>query len=509
MASLIGSAITESLPDWLDDRASASPGALALIHGERRWTYRQLAEDAARWAGWLASQGIREGERVGVLLPNIPEYVLVIHALMRLGAVAVLLNTRLTAQELRYQVDVAGCAVVIGEPGTSQRAGSLGRPIIDLSAYNPEGIPPAPPRAFRLADVQAILFTSGTSGKPKGAQLTYSNHFYGAVASAFRAGVYPHDRWLCILPLYHVGGLSIVMRSVLYGTCIVLQNGFDVATVSHALDHQGVTLASLVPTMLYRLLDARQGQAPPPDLRLVLLGGAAADRELVERSHMAGFPVVTTYGLTEACSQVATQTVSGTLAKPASVGKPLSFVRVRIVDEAGNAVAPGVPGEIVVESPMVMRGYLGADDASERALRDHNALYTGDIGYLDEDGDLWLLQRRSDLIVTGGENVYPAEVEAVLKRHPSVEAVCVVGVPHPEWGQQVAAMVVLRATGRDDDAPSPSADDLIAFCRGALAGYKIPRQIRFADALPLTASGKIERKQVAALLGAESDRRDS
>jgi O-succinylbenzoic acid--CoA ligase len=281
--------------------------------------------------------------------------------------------------------------------------------------------------------------------------------------------------------------------------------------------------------MLHRLLETRDHW--PATLRLILLGGAAAPPELIERGNalprklsmvndqlpmvnegmltiddwqlaIDNSPIVApTYGLTEAASQVATMPPAEAARKPGSVGKPLLFSEVRIVDEAGEETPPGEVGEIVVTGPTVMRGYLNDQQSTENSQQataapkseipnQKSTIHTGDMGYLDEEGDLWVVQRRSDLIVSGGENVYPAEVEAVLRAHPAVAAACVVGTPDPEWGQRAAAMVAVG----DDTAVTPA--DLDQFCRERLAGYKRPRQWRLVPALPLTASGKIARGEV-------------
>jgi O-succinylbenzoic acid--CoA ligase len=272
---------------------------------------------------------------------------------------------------------------------------------------------------------------------------------------------------------------------------VILQHGFDVAQVNAAID-SGATLVSLVPTMLYRLLAARI--APPPDsLRLILLGGAAADPELVRRCQALNIPIATTYGLTEACSQVATQTPQATERKPGSVGRAVPGTHIRVLTESGTEAAVGEYGEIVVSGPTVMQGYFDNPQATSDALRE-GVLHTGDIGCFDEDGDLRIVQRRSDLIVTGGENVYPAEVEAALRAFPGVQDACVVGVPDSEWGQRVVA-AVMPVSGAEI-----ALEELLAFARGRLAGYKVPRVIRLLDALPLTASGKIERRAVQELL---------
>jgi O-succinylbenzoic acid--CoA ligase len=245
--------------------------------------------------------------------------------------------------------------------------------------------------------------------------------------------------------------------------------------------------------MLFRLLEAGLRTT---DLRLALLGGAAASPNLIQRALDAGVPIAPTYGLTEAASQVATQRPMETVRKSGSVGKSLLFTTVSIWGDDGQ-LPTGTPGEIVVNGPTVMRGYFNDQEATACALRPEG-LRTGDIGYVDEAGDLWLVDRRVDLIVSGGENVYPAEVERVLQQHPGVAAVCVVGVPHPEWGQQVTALVVPHESG------TVSTADLLNFSHSRLAGYKQPRRIEFASHLPLTDSGKIHRREVARLLNTET-----
>lgn len=471
--------------DWLTVSTRANPDNLALIYADQQWTYRELDQQVNAACAWLKHQGIVAGQRIAVLMPNCPEYVILVHALIRLGAVIVPLNTRLTTIELAYQVTKVQAAMVISTEATAKIAAELPCPalVMSLAAFALFNANPPAQCTLDLDAPHAIIFTSGTTGNPKGAILTYGNHFYGAMASAYRIGTLPDDRWLCCLPLYHVGGLNILMRCCLYGTTVVLHNGFNVEAVNHALAQQAVTLISLVPTMLYRLLDTAFNA---PNLRLVLLGGAAATPDLMERCTAASIPVATTYGLTEADSQVATQTPASTLRKPGSVGKPLPFNTVEILNEAGEAQPAGEIGEIVISGPTVMQGYFGDPEATLQ----NSKLYTGDLGYFDAEGDLWLVQRRSDLIVSGGENVYPAEIEIILKQHPAIADACVVGIPDAEWGQKVAAAVVLQPNA------NLTTDELTAFCRQHLAGYKIPRLIRVVEALPLTASGKIERKTV-------------
>ncbi len=479
--------MVEAQKDWLGSRVAASPMQLAMQMGERQWSYAELNQMVDGCCARLVALNVQPGDLVGALLPNSLLYVCLIHALARLGAVLVPLNTRLTPPEWQWQVTHVGCKLVLCAPEmvTREVVGDAHYLPVDEEWLDTATIfidPHFQPHPFDLNRAQAVVFTSGTSGRPKGAILTFANHFYGAMASAYRVGILPNDLWLSCLPLYHVGGLAVIWRSCLYGTAVDLHPRFDLTAVNDSLDHQPVTLISLVPTMLARLLASRATW--PETLRLALIGGAALSPDLLAEALAAGVPIAPTYGLTEAASQVATMHPADVLRKPGSVGRPLLFTTVRIVGVDGCELPPGEIGEILVSGPTVMTGYWG-----EVALAD-NAFHTGDMGYIDVDGDLWIVQRRSDLIVTGGENVYPVEVEAVLKSHTAVIAACVVGLPDATWGQVVAAAVVVKGSTAVTTA------ELTQFCRQRLAGYKIPRHIDFTPDLPLTASGKIARQEV-------------
>ncbi|GAB4575183.1 MAG: o-succinylbenzoate--CoA ligase [Anaerolineae bacterium] len=481
------------MQDWLTARANATPDRLALVDHTAAgqpvsYTYRDLNRLAGGLAAWLAAQGVQPGDRVAALLDNSAAYVALIHAIRQIRAVLVPLNTRLVAHEIAWQVAHVGCHLLVYAPRFAEAAAQAAIPARPVPALTTLAASESPQLAVRLESPAAIVFTSGTTGHPKGALLTHGNLFHSAMASAYRLGVLPTDRWLCSLPLYHVGGLSIVLRSCLYGTAIDLLDGFDAERVDALLRQTPITLVSLVPTMLYRLL-AIKHHPWHAALRLLLIGGAALSTDLAARALADGLPIATTYGLTEAASQVATALPDEVAARPGTVGKPLIFTSVTVVDEAGNPLPPDEIGEIVVSGPTVMAGYFHDLDTLD-ALPAPGPLRTGDLGRLDAAGNLWLVQRRSDLIVSGGENVYPAEVENVLLRHPAIQAACVVGVPHPEWGQQVAAAIV-RTPGR-----ALTAEEVVRHVRQHLAGYKQPRRILFVDALPQTASGKINRRSV-------------
>lgn len=487
------------MQDWLAARAPVRPKRIALHIGSNQWTYGELDRMASETAALLLSLGVQPGDRVAVLMLNSVEYVGVIFAAMRLGAVLVPLNARLTKDELAYQVEKVGAKLLLCHSQTEEAADPLSRPglsvisMTDIGSHSAllKAQPSIKPREINLSEPLAIVFTSGTSGKPKGAVLSYGAFYHSANASAYRLGTMHEDRWLCVLPLYHVGGLSLLLRAVLYGISVDLFSSFDAEAINYRLSMHPVTLISLVPTMLHRLLAVRE-DALWSKLRCILLGGAAASHDLILRAADAGAPVATTYGLTEAASQVATTFPGEAIAKPGTVGKPLMFTNMRIIDSAGQDLPPGEIGEIVVKGMTLMSEYYGEPEATAQALRG-GELYTGDLGYLDEQGDLFIVQRRSDLIVSGGENVYPAEVEAILRQYPGVQEVCVVGLPDEEWGQRVAAaLTVKEGTARD---PGP----LLAFAREHLAGYKLPRRVLFVDALPMTASGKIQRSAVGDL----------
>jgi O-succinylbenzoic acid--CoA ligase len=474
--------------DWLAAQAQAAPRAVALITPQGRWTYAALdaAVDAA--CARLAALGLRQGDRAALHGPNDGAAVILVHACARMGIVAAPLNTRLAPVEVGEQMRAARPALLICE---SPAVAAAAHPFVercftraDFDALAPAAFT-APP--FDVERDQAIVFTSGSAGAPKGVRLTFANHLWSAVGSAARLGASPDDHWLSVLPLFHVGGLAVLFRAALFGFTVTLLPRFDPDDVGAALvqTQLPVTLVSLVPTMLKRLLD--QGWQAAPALRCVLLGGAAADETLLARARATGVPVAATYGMTEAASQIATQTLRDAHAKPLSVGRPLAGTRVRICDEHGNDMPACVVGEIVVSGQTVMPGYFENPEADARALR-RGELCTGDLGYRDADGDLFVLQRRSDLIISGGENVYPAEVERVLRAHPSVADALVVGAPDAEWGQRVAALLVPHANATID------VDDVLRHARSQLAGYKLPRIVRVVHALPLLSNGKLDRK---------------
>ncbi len=396
------------------------------------------------------------GGRVAIALPPGLAFAQALHACLLLGAVAVPIDVRSSPAERTRLADRA--ALLLEEP--------LAVPSADGRAS------PRPTPADDSHDLDAtavVIHTSGTTASPKPVELTYGNFLWSALGSAVALGRDPQERWLCALPLAHVGGLSILVRSAVYATTAVVHEGFDSERVRDALLEQGVTLVSLVATTLARLLDA--GLARPPSLRAALTGGGPVPEALVARARAAGVPVATTYGLTEACSQVTTTPVAALADDRPGGGAALFCTRVRI----------GRDNEIMVQGPTVAPGAAGSD----------GWLHTGDVGTLDDEGRLMVTGRIADTIVSGGENVAPAEVEAVLEAHPDVLEAAVLGRPDPQWGEAVTAIVVVRPGVVVDG------EALRAHCARVLAPYKVPREVVLArEPLARTPSGKLRRREL-------------
>jgi o-succinylbenzoate---CoA ligase len=490
---------SETFPDWLRRRASSNPDRLAVIADTTKLTFAELDHRVDLAAQWLASLGVVSGDHIALHLPNSIAFVQLVHAISRLGAVLVPINLRLTPGEIAWQLgDVQASQMISTEPSKSLsdaiRQSSPSTRITQIDPHHPDfGTDSAPsefvPAEYHRADeTHSIVYTSGTTGRPKGAMLTYGNHWWSALGSGLNLGIHTDDRWLAVLPLFHVGGLSILLRSVIYGITVVMHESFDPATVNRSISEDRVTIISVVSTMLRRMLEI-QGNNPYPNwLRCVLLGGGPAPRPLLAECASRNIPVNQTYGLTEAASQIATLAPDDALRKLGSAGKPLYPNELAIgVDD--RRAHPGEPGEILVRGPIVTAGYFAHPEATVAALKD-GWFRTGDAGYLDEDGYLYVLDRRDDLIVTGGENVYPAEVEAVLSGHPDIIEAGVIGIPDEEWGQRIAA-VITCVDG------SPDLDELRNWCRRYLAGYKIPAEFQCTgNPLPRNAGGKLLRRQL-------------
>ena len=427
------------MDDWVRAAARERPDHPAVVADDGELTYRQLDEEASRAARRLAALGVEQGDRVMTTLAAGAAFAALLHAAPRVGAVLVPFDPRL---------EPAGGGLVVAEPLDGEEADVPLRTELD----------PAVPHT--------VVYTSGTTSEPHAVELTVGNHHASALASARALGVEPGDRWLCVLPPFHVGGLAILLRSAIYATTAVVHDGFDADRVREALEAGQTTVASFVSTMLHRLRDV--GLQSAPALRVALLGGGPIPVDLLDWARARGLPVAPTYGMTETASQIVTVPPADAL-RGERAGQPLEGVDLRI--------APG--GEIHVRGPMVA--------PAERA--EDGWLHTGDLGALDDRGRLTVAGRLKDVIVSGGENVMAGRVEDVLRGHPAVADVGVAGLPDAEWGERVAAWVVLRT-----DVPG---EELVARCRARLAPFEVPKEIHPVAELPRNAAGKLVRSRLA------------
>lgn len=424
--------------DWLARSASENPAATAVVEDDRtRVSYAQMNALANEAAQGLSDAGVGVGDIT----------------LLEVGLVDRYLIAKLWAH---WRVGAAPLVIDQASPYLAQWSGTL-REIWDTG-----------PTAAESSPLHSVLLTSGSSGQPLPVRLTRDNVAAAVLSSQARLGNTADDRWLLALPLFHIGGLSIVWRSAAAGGAVVIHQRFDADRAAAAIRDGLVTMASLVPTMLYRILEADGG--PYTGMREILLGGAAASRELVERALDAGLPVLQTYGMTETCSQISTVVPGEARSSLGTSGRPLDGIEIA----TGGA---GV-GEIVVSGPAVSPGYLGQPDR----VGGHS---TGDIGYLDENGRLVVLGRADDMVITGGENVYPTQVAEVLAGYRDIVEIQVVGMPDPEWGQALVAIVV------GPDAVERSRIE--EWAQQRLPRHEIPKRWAFVGAMPLQAGGKVDR----------------
>lgn len=482
-----------NVAELLERSAGYHPARPALVAGDRRWTYAELDGEASAIAGGLAGLGLKPGERLGLHLPNRPEFVLAYYGAQKAGLVPLSLNVTYAAEELRYIVgDAAPSAIITTEPAAGSLPAQSAMPAVRhvLDAKDLGRIARDPLRAIDRDrdETAAILYTSATTGRPKGVMLTHANVVSNAHATVHHLRMSPEDRGLCALPMFHCFGQNFIMNAlVAAGATLVLQERFQLEPFMEALTLHRSTILYAVPTMYILFLSAGR-TFDLSSVRLSFSAAATLPTDVERRWHeVYGQWIHQGYGLTE-CSPFASYNHEVAF-RSGSLGTPIENVEMRIVDEQGQPLPDGELGEIAIKGPNVMKGYWGDPQATAEAIRD-GWLHSGDLGYRERDGYYFIVDRVKDMINVAGFKVFPREVEEVLFRHPAVKEAAVVGVPDPVRGEAVKAFLVLNPGARV--AP----EELQAVCRGAVAPYKVPERIEFIEALPKSPTGKILKKEL-------------
>lgn len=498
-------------PDPIRWWGGVTPSRVALVDRARdqRWTYRELDALADRWRDLLLAHGVRRGDRVATLAGNRAAQAALLYACWRIGAALVPLNWRLAAPELARVLGNARPIVTVGEGrfralAESAHLAVTGARWVELG----DGDAPPPPRSPGVApddaavegdDAALILYTSGSTGAPKGAVLPHRQLFYNAVATSIGWELGSADIAPISTPFFHTGGWNVFATPLWQrGGRVVLFDQFDPATYLDGLADEGCTVAFTVPTQLIMLLDCASWGRPLPALRFLISGGAPCPVSLMARVREAGIGMKEGFGLTECGPNCFAMPLEQASRREGSVGWPVPFLEARLAREDGSEVAPDEPGELLLRGPQCFAGYFDDPERTREAFDDAGWLRTGDLASRDADGAFRIRGRRKEMFISGGENVYPGEVESALIEHPGIAEVAVVGVPDARWGEVGHAFVVGRA------GAAPGAGDVTQWARGRLAGYKVPRRVTLVPALPRLGSGKVDR---AALLRLATEER--
>jgi fatty-acyl-CoA synthase len=494
----------------LTRRATLSPARTALIFRDEQWTYAELNQLVNRVANGLHALGVNPGDRVGFLGLNHPRFFFTLFATAKLGAIFVPLNFRLTGPELTFIIGDAGLHTLVYEEHFASIIDETRAdlPVRELVCGSPQqGV-----RSFEDLqhdqrdadldypvegnDIAWIMYTSGTTGRPKGAMLTHDNILWNNINASLAYDGLAEDRTLAVAPLFHIGGLNVTpIGSLWKGASVVVEQMFEPGLALELIEKHRITTMFGVPAMF--LFMAQHPDFATRDLsslRMLVVGGAPVPEKLIKTYEARGVPMLQGYGLTETAPFSCFLPPEMALAKQGSAGIPPFFGDVKCVDENGHTVPDGERGEIVAKGPNVMKGYWNRPDATAEVLVD-GWFYTGDIGKRDEDGYFYILDRKKDMIISGGENVYPAEIEDALYEHPAIKEVAVIGVTHPRWGETVRAVVVVK------EGETLSEADVIEFTQGKLARFKQPKSVVFTDMLPRNPAGKVVKFELRERFG--------
>ncbi|MFF9625117.1 long-chain fatty acid--CoA ligase [Streptomyces griseosporeus] len=493
-----------NLAEFLVETAHRQPERPALRLGPVTLTYAELDRLSARAAALLRAEGLRDGDRVALMLPNVPEFVVLYYGILRAGGIVVPLNPLLKSRETEYHLRDCGAALLLewhaapGEGTEGAAAAGVRRIAVEPEAFAAllSGYEPLPGAAdVAPDDIAVLLYTSGTTGRPKGAALTHAGLRHNTEVNVTEVQrLTPDDVIVGCLPLFHIFGQTCTMNvAVRSGASLTLVPRFDPQTVLDAIVRDRATVFEGVPTMYAALLQ-HPADADVSTLRMCVSGGASLPVEVLHGFEKRfGCMVLEGFGMSET-SPVVSFNHPDRPRKPGSVGTPIRDVEVRLVDESGKDVAPGEVGELAVRGPNLMKGYWNLPEATAAAIPD-GWLRTGDLARRDEDGYLYIVDRKKDLVIRGGYNVYPREIEEVLHEHPAVALAAVLGVPDERLGEEVAAAVVLRP------GAEATAEELQQFVRDRVAAYKYPRKVWLTDTLPMGPSGKILKREITAPAG--------
>ncbi|MBN2241820.1 MAG: AMP-binding protein [Acidobacteria bacterium] len=492
-----------NVADEFKNASLCYPDKKSLIFGARSYTYAEMQRMIERTAMYLSRMGAGGGDRIAIYMPNRPEWIIVYYAIARIGAIAVCVPAAYKKQEMTDVVrDSRASVIFTSESLCSQLPSADTVPLVratvvverddTLQALLRGVCPPGgqlPRTKTSGDDTAAILYTGGTTGTPKGAMLTHRNLLYSAQNVAYHERMLPSDTGICFLPLNHVFAQCHIMHTFFSGCgTLVLFPGFDMDGILEAVSTHAVTRLYAVPTVFIRFLNSPETAKQLKSLRYVFSGGTSMPAEIVRRwVDSFGIPIHEAYGMTETASIVTFNHLFRH--KIGSIGVPAGIIELKVVDGDDNEMPQGEQGEIIIRGPNIMKGYFEQPEETAHVMR-NGWLHSGDVGVFDEEGYLYIVDRIKDIVITGGENVFPKEVEDLLHRHPAVNECGVVGLPHQEYGEAVTAFVTIKPGMHVDEKT------LILFCKERMAAYKVPKAIRFVADLPKTPQGKILRREL-------------
>jgi o-succinylbenzoate---CoA ligase len=481
-----------SLQKFIENKTSSIKNSNFIISKNVKISYHKFEKQVNNISSYLKNKGIKEGDNVAIISENNPDFILLVFSLWKLKAVPVPINKKLLNQEIEEQIIFADCRFVLFHKNITLNLyyTSITDRIISFP-FNADSSQITPGNKFNENDTALMLFTSGSSGKSKAVMLSFNNLIQSNLIGNQILKQNKDDRWLASLPFYHIGGFSIILRTFLSGASVIIPNSLKIEDLIKAIKKHKPTLASLVSTQLQRLIE--KNITPGKELKNVLIGGGFTSEELSVEAVKKGWMITKVYGSTEVSSFVSAITSDEILKKSLSSGKALHPNEILIVNEKKKIVPADTRGEIIVKSPSVTKGYFkNAEETRQKLI--NGFYYTGDMGYLDKEGFLYVEARREDLIISGGENILPKEVESAILNHPYVIDCFVFGLKDTEWGQEAAAAIVLK---KDTEINS---DELKKFLKNKLAGYKIPRKIFFIDEIPKTSLGKVQKEKLLRLI---------